>query len=389
MNTVFEPATAAEAGHWLRDRLTAGRPFAIRGAGTRSRPAQGPVISTLNLRAERFFHPADMVVGVEAGTRWQDFQARLAEAGMTVPVNPWFRGATVGGLLAANDFGPDRLERGGLRDYIIGIEYLDGLARKVKAGGRVVKNVTGYDLGKMMLGSLGGLGLITAVNFKTVPLPREPAVFLDRGPLRRWLESLRALHSARLPIDWLQLVRRSGDWMLGIGFSGNPLRRRRLEHELRHLPAVTGACLPEADLSGEAAVFSTQSRFGGFLTPYVAELGPDCVHVHGIFPTAVMLDPSRLDFFDALPAYCILHPIGGDVHLFFSADGEAALLLARIFQHFEGLPGYLVLERAPETLRREFAYVKPLPAAYALMQRLKRKLDPHGLFQAPFYELTP
>ena len=107
-----------------------------------------------------------MVVGVESGMSIRTLQELLGERSMLLPVNPWFPDSSVGSVVACNDFGPNRMNMGGLRDCIIGIEYINGKGEIVHAGGKVVKNVSGYDLTRMMLGSQGGLGIITAVNFK-------------------------------------------------------------------------------------------------------------------------------------------------------------------------------------------------------------------------------
>ena len=98
----------------------------------------------------------------------------LEEKNMLLPVNPWYTNSCIGSVAACNDFGPNRMFMGGFRDYIIGIEYINGKGEIVSAGGKVVKNVSGYDLTRMMLGSQGGLGVITALNFKVLPNPIDP-----------------------------------------------------------------------------------------------------------------------------------------------------------------------------------------------------------------------
>ena len=118
-----------------------------------------------------------MVVGVEAGMSIRTLQKMLGERNMLLPVNPWYSDSCVGSVAACNDFGPNRLFMGGLRDYIIGIEYINGKGEIVTAGGKVVKNVSGYDLTRMMLGSQGGLGVITALNFKVLPHPVDPVSY--------------------------------------------------------------------------------------------------------------------------------------------------------------------------------------------------------------------
>ena len=145
-----------------------------------------------------------MVVGIEAGMRISNLQKMLGEKGMLLPVNHWYSHSCVGSIVACNDFGPNRMFLGGLRDYIIGIEYINGKGEIVTAGGKVVKNVSGYDLTRMMLGSKGGLGVITSVNFKVVPKPVEPHSIFGNYQNEEWLLKVKNLFKQRLPLDWIQ-----------------------------------------------------------------------------------------------------------------------------------------------------------------------------------------
>ena len=119
---------------------------------------------------------------MEVGQTAAELQQLLGEKNMQLAINPWYPESTLGGMVSANISGPNRMNMGGLRDSLIGIEYINAKGERVKAGGKVVKNVTGYDLTRMMIGHLGGLGLITSVNFKVQPFVIEPhAVFVETG----------------------------------------------------------------------------------------------------------------------------------------------------------------------------------------------------------------
>jgi glycolate oxidase FAD binding subunit len=114
----------------------------------------------------------DMTITVEAGTRWADLTAILAKHGQWLPVDvPHPDRATVGGAIAVDVSGPRRLGRGTFRDWIIGITVVNDRGELCSAGGRVVKNVAGYDLGKLYTGSLGSFGIIARVTFKLQPIP--------------------------------------------------------------------------------------------------------------------------------------------------------------------------------------------------------------------------
>jgi len=141
-------------------------------------------ISALDLRAMREvleYTPEDMTVSVEAGVTLTQLQARLAEHNQWLPIDP--PGAntlTIGALVAANKSGPRRFGFGTIREHLLGIKVVLADGRVIKAGGKVVKNVAGYDLCKLFVGSHGTLGVIVEATFKVLPRP-ESELFLKRA----------------------------------------------------------------------------------------------------------------------------------------------------------------------------------------------------------------
>ena len=131
------------------------------------------------------YDSGDLTVGVGAGCTLAKLQTTLAERGQFLPVDPAeTEAATVGGLLATAAHGPLRHGYGSMRDFCIGIQFVSGDGKLAKAGGRVVKNVTGYDLMRLMIGSQGTLGVIVSANFKVSPRPRQTGTFnLEFGSL--------------------------------------------------------------------------------------------------------------------------------------------------------------------------------------------------------------
>ncbi|HEY3236496.1 MAG TPA: FAD-binding oxidoreductase [Polyangiaceae bacterium] len=367
---IFAPASVEEGVDWVRRRIDERRPFWVAGRQTRSQPAGHLVLSTHRLDRIRWFEPDDMVIGVEAGARVADVQKQLGERNMLLPVNPWYQGSSVGGVVACNEYGPDRLERGGLRDFIIGIEYINGEGRLVKAGGKVVKNVTGYDLGKMMLGSRGGLGVITAVHFKVIPARTEPQELFVTGGRSAPMSEVRALHEKKLPVDWLELVCHEQTWSLGVGFSGNQARRERIRREL-------GSIWGNALRSDCPAPRPGSGRLTGFLTALLSSgVGfPGALHVHGAYPTRTFCERVALEAvgMDGL----VVHPIGGDFHAFIKPDQRV-----RLNQLFRREPGFLTF------LDTDGERVSPVPSEHVLMRELKNRLDPYQIFVSPFYDLS-
>ena len=172
-----KPQTADDLATVLKVSEEAEAAVIPRGAGTKMALGNVPKeyrvsLSTRSLNGVLEYTPADMTVSVEAGMKLLDLQVLLATENQFLPLDPpYWQTATIGGILAANSSGPLRAGYGTVRDHLIGIRvaHADGII--TKAGGKVVKNVTGYDLNKLYTGSLGTLGIIVEANFKLQPLP--------------------------------------------------------------------------------------------------------------------------------------------------------------------------------------------------------------------------
>lgn len=171
-------ATAAERGHSVIP-VGGGTALALGNPPTSADIA----LSTARLGGIIDYEPVDLVLSVGAGARLGDVQAVLAEHGQTLPIDPPGGGeATIGGLIATALSGPLRLSAGSLRDLLIGISMAHPSGTVTKAGGMVVKNVSGFDLPRVYHGSLGTLGVVISANFKVLPLPRTEATLLARVP---------------------------------------------------------------------------------------------------------------------------------------------------------------------------------------------------------------
>ena len=137
----------------------------------------------------------DLTVTVEAGVKLADLQATLAATNQFLPIDPAYpEQATIGGIVATADTGSWRNRYGGIRDLILGISFVRGDGKIAKAGGRVVKNVAGYDLMKLFTGSYGTLGIITQVTFRTYPLPQASQTMVITGAgdkIQQLISSLR------------------------------------------------------------------------------------------------------------------------------------------------------------------------------------------------------
>ncbi len=164
----------------LVDQVQAARaaktPLDIRGGGTKAWYGEAPVGDALDVSALAgisSYEPTELVVTVRAGTPLAALEATLAEQGQWLPFEPPRYGAasTVGGMVAAGLSGPGRAAAGGVRDYVLGVTLLNGRGEVLSFGGQVMKNVAGYDVSRLLAGSMGVLGVVCEVSLKVLPLP--------------------------------------------------------------------------------------------------------------------------------------------------------------------------------------------------------------------------
>lgn len=179
---------------------TAHGALVVRGGGTRDvgRPVSGDVIDLSGLAGIRLYEPGALTLVAGAGTPLAEVEAALAAEGQRLAFEPadW-RGLlgtagapTLGGMVAANVSGPRRVQAGACRDSLLGVRFVDGTGAVVRNGGRVMKNVTGYDLARLIAGSWGTLGILTEVGLKVLPAPESAATLVIEG-----LDDARALQA--------------------------------------------------------------------------------------------------------------------------------------------------------------------------------------------------
>jgi len=171
-------------------------PLAVEGFGSKSgflRPVQAAeTLSTRNFAGISLYAPKELVVSARAGTPLADLEAKLAEGGQHLIAEPptyaFFdrpggtaAAQTIGGIIACNLSGPRRIAWGAMRDHVLGVQAITGAGAKIHSGGRVLKNVTGLDLCKLLTGSYGTLGLLTEVTLKVLPIPEATGTILFYG----------------------------------------------------------------------------------------------------------------------------------------------------------------------------------------------------------------
>jgi glycolate oxidase FAD binding subunit len=173
---VVEPGSIEEISAVMKLAARESLAVAPRGGGTKMHIGDPPrqldlIVSTARMNEVLEHTPGDQIVRLEAGVKLEDLQEHISDSDQMLAIDPPERGATIGGMVAANSSGPRRYRYGTIRDLIIGITVVLHDGTVAKAGGKVVKNVAGYDLSKLFTGSLGTLGVIATANFRLHPLP--------------------------------------------------------------------------------------------------------------------------------------------------------------------------------------------------------------------------
>ena len=219
--TIEEPATADELARVLHEAASQRLAVVPRGGGKASGMGNqldrcDVILQTTRLDRVLEHSQADMVVSVEAGITLEELQAKLGKAGQFLPLDPFNSpGHTIGGLLATGWTGPLRLRYGSPRDFLIGIRVALPDGKLATGGGRVVKNVSGYDMMKLHYGALGSLGVIVAASFKVFPRPlHDVTVSSDHG----WEAAEEALSTSLAP----SAVELASDGRVLARYTGSP-----------------------------------------------------------------------------------------------------------------------------------------------------------------------
>jgi glycolate oxidase FAD binding subunit len=388
------PTTEEEAAELVRSHARVGVPLAIVGGNTRAGfgnvVAANARLRSTGLTGIVAYNPGEMVMTVRSGTPVVEVEAALSANNQMMAFEPMdhrpLMGTvgepTIGGIFAANVSGPRRFLAGAARDSLLGVRFVNGKGEIVKAGGRVMKNVTGLDLAKVIAGSHGTLGLLTEVTFRVPPVPKTEETLVISG--LNDAEAARAMASVMaLPVE----------------ASG-----------AAHLPlTVTWKFLDGSLPEGEATVFrieglpaSVDTRAGkladamsgfGQVTRLDAEKSRKLWReIRDVLPFA---DGTQRPVWRVSVAPGIGHQLvaalrleagvdayydwqGGLVWLRMEAESEGALI--RRFIHALG-GGHATLLRASDSARAGEAAFQPQPEAVALLsQRIKASFDPAGIF---------
>ena len=343
-------------------------PLAIRGGGTRTigRPAEGDDLDVSGLSGITLYEPGALTLVAQAGTPVAEIEATLAGQNQRLAFEPsdmtgllgTSGASTIGGVIASNTSGPRRIQAGAARDFALGVRFVDGAGQVIKNGGRVMKNVTGYDLVKLMAGSYGTLGVLTEVSLKVLPAVEAQVTLVLRGQTA--VDGVRAMSAALgSPYEVSGAAWVDGDvWLRLEGFADSvAYRAQALTDVLRAFGDVN--YVADADwtrvrdvtpLHGADAVWRVSVKPGD--GPAVVAALPDGAQ-------------SLMDWGGGL--IWIGHTASEALHT--ALQSQAATL-----------GGHATLIKGPDGLRSAVPVFQPEPAPVAaLTAQLRARFDPRGI----------
>jgi glycolate oxidase FAD binding subunit len=260
---IVEPADASELAATLRAASRDKQSTVLRGGGSKLGWGRIPasidlIVSTAKLNTLLVHRHGDMTATAHAGLPLAELNRELSRHGQWLPINSAFDAATIGGVVATNDSGPSRHRFGTPRDLLIGVTLALTDGRLVKAGGHVVKNVAGYDLGKLVSGSFGTLGAIVDATFKLLPIPQVSATveaaYDDGDALAR---DVMQVSTSQLEPMAFDVILEGGQYRLRLLFASSPAAvNSQVESAQRLLSKPSSVVTGD----GEMAVWSAQTR---------------------------------------------------------------------------------------------------------------------------------
>ncbi len=383
----------------IRDAGARGAALRVRGGASKDfygGPPHGELLDTRTLNSIVAYEPSELYVTVRAGTRLAELEATLAAQGQYLPFEPphfrtgdlpnqgaqsappppppggGVRGggnmgggaaaagslATCGGMLACGLGGPARASVGGARDHVLGVSMLNGRGELLLFGGQVMKNVAGYDLSRVLAGSMGTLGVVVDLSLKVLPIPPADATLFFEAHQAAALSMLQRWNRQALPLN-------SSCWVEDAGRPALLLRLRGAVAAVRSACELLGGEVLDLATANQHWADCRDQRLAFFAPPATQEK-------LGLWRLSVAPGSPVL----ALPFPQLIEWHGGLRWLWAALDQQASIRAAAA-----QAGGHATLFRAPHEFDRGNGVFHPLPAAsLRIQQELKRQFDPAGIF---------
>ncbi|HEY9729868.1 MAG TPA: FAD-binding oxidoreductase [Chroococcales cyanobacterium] len=341
------------------------------------------IVSTERLNRIIDHAVGDLTVTVEAGVKLADVQERLAKVGQFLPLDPAYpEDATLGGIVATADSGSWRHRYGGIRDMLLGISFVRSDGQIAKAGGRVVKNVAGYDLMKLFTGSYGTLGILTEVTFRAYPIQGASETVVLTGEAEAVASTTKTLLASALTPTAVDLLSSQLVSQLNLGQGiGLMVRFQSVAPSVKEQSArildvgqtlgLKGALYTDAD---EAHLWQSLPK-----QIWKAPQQPGIICKIGVLPTAAVTTLTKLDTLTSEPGLGLIHAGSGLGLLRLDPDVVRSHAIAQMRNHCEAQRGFLTILEAPISLKQQVDVWGYNGNALDVMRGIKQKFDPKNL----------
>jgi glycolate oxidase FAD binding subunit len=344
-----------------------------RGGGTKlgwGNPVSPQVIlDTRRLSGVREHSWQDLTATVGAGTPWAAMRKALADHSQCVALDPLFRTpATVGGIIATNDSGSLRMRYGSLRDLVIGMTIVLADGTIARSGGKVVKNVAGYDLPKLLTGSFGTLGIITEATFRLHPVhPHSETWTIRSGDVHSLASLQQKLFAAAMSIESLQMRNDDEGFALDVRFASLPEVLREHEQRLRQLCGALVLSKAEDDVwLARESLFENPDATILKITALPSKMS-------AILQGFQSLSANRIN------AACVADAVGIVTVALIAPPAQNAAVIDDLRARLRGDGGMVVILRPSSNLSEDIDRWGGSPPAIEVMRAVKREFDPDRL----------
>lgn len=324
----------------------------------------------------------DLTVTVEAGIKLADLQAQLQATNQFLPIDPAFsQQATLGGILTTADTGSWRERYGGIRDMVLGISFIRGDGEIAKAGGRVVKNVAGYDLMKLLTGSYGTLGIITQVTLRTYPLLEASKTVVLTGDYDAIAQAMQTLRNSGLTPTAADLVSASASEQLEIGKKTALMIRfqaisQSITQQISQLESIAQPLNLQVSYYQDQDETNLWQKLNQIIRVPNSETA--IISKIGILPSAAVSLLQELDKLTDSKSLVVIHTGSGIGHFQLKNEDIAVIKQGRSICNQNS--GFLTLLTASKSIKQKLDIWGYAGNGLPMMQAIKQKFDPSNIF---------
>ncbi|MGB5960308.1 MAG: FAD-binding oxidoreductase [Coleofasciculaceae cyanobacterium] len=338
------------------------------------------VVSTERLNRIIEHAVGDLTVTVEAGVKLADLQAILHKVGQFLPLEPAYpQEATLGGIVATADSGALRHRYGGIRDMLLGVSFIRSDGESAKAGGRVVKNVAGYDLMKLFTGSYGTLAVISEVTFRVYPIPQASATVVLTGEQEAVANATKILLASALTPTAVDLI--SSKLVSQLGFAQGMGLMVRFQSVTESVKEQSSRLLSIGEKLGlQSTIYLDDVQLWQSLPEQIwnASQKPVITCKIGVSPIAAVSTLTQLEHLTSAQGIGLIHGGSGLGLLQLDATVTAQTIM-EMRQYCESKNGFLTILAAPATIKKQIDVWGYKGNALEIMRQIKQQFDPKNL----------